>query len=102
MNENTAKPHEITDFEVADYLDSEEMIATYLSEILADGDQDELLSAIGEVARARGMSELAKASGLGRESLYKALRPGAAPRFDTLRKVLAALGVNLQAVPAHR
>lgn len=102
MNASAIKQFDITDFDVADYLDNEEMIATYLSEILADGDMDELLEAISEVARARGMSELAKASGLGRESLYKALRPGAVPRFETLRKVLGALGVNLQAVPKHR
>lgn len=100
MNAETVKNYGISAFDAADYLDNEEMIASYLSAILADGDQDELLAAIGQVARARGMTELAKASGLGRESLYKALRPGSTPRFDTLQKVLQGLGVNLQVVPA--
>ncbi len=76
MNAKAVKQHEITDFDVADYLRNEEMNGMYLSDILVDGDQNELLAAISEVARARGMSELAKASGLGRESLYKVLRPG--------------------------
>jgi len=102
MTAKNAKSLTLTAFDVADYLDSEEMIAEYLSAILADGDQDELLAAIGHVARARGMTALAQASGLGRESLYKALRPGSTPRFDTLLKVLHGLGVNLQAVPAAR
>lgn len=102
MKSNAVDKYGITRFDVADYLDDEEMIAAYLNEILADGDQAELLNAIGQVARARGMTELAKASGLGRESLYKALKPGSHPRFDTMVKVLHALGVNLQAVPMAR
>lgn len=67
--------------------------------MLAEGDNDELLRAIGHVARARGMSELAKATGLGRESLYKAFAPGARPRFDTVLKVLHALAIDLYARP---
>lgn len=68
--------------------------------MLADGDTDELLRALGHVAKARGIAEIAEASGLGRESLYKALRPGAKPRFETLAKLCHAVGVKLVAVPA--
>ena len=91
-----------TAFDAADYLDSEEMIAEYLNQALASGDTDLLLAAIGDVARARGMAQVARDSGLGRESLYKALTAGAKPRFDTVFKVLQALGVRVQAQPlAH-
>ncbi len=90
------------DFDVAHYLDSEEMIAEYLNQALASGDTDLLLAAIGDVARARGMAQVAQEAGLGRESLYKALTAGAKPRFDTIFKVLNALGVRMQAHPlAH-
>ena len=90
------------DFDVAHYLDSEEMIAEYLNQALASGDTDLLLAAIGDVARARGMAQVAQDAGLGRESLYKALTAGAKPRFDTIFKVLNALGVRMQAHPlAH-
>lgn len=91
----------ITEFDLADYLDSEEMIAEYLTQVLAEGDTDELLQAIGHVAKARGMSQIAKDTGLGRESLYKAFAPGAKPRFDTVLKVMHALGVELHAQPVH-
>ena len=91
----------ITEFDLADYLDSEEMIAEYLSQVLAEGDTDELLQAIGHVAKARGMSQIAKDTGLGRESLYKAFAPGAKPRFETVLKVMHALGVELHAQPVH-
>lgn len=91
----------ITEFDLADYLDSEEMIAEYLSQVLAEGDTEELLQAIGHVAKARGMTQIAKDSGLGRESLYKAFAPGAKPRFDTVLKVMNALGVELHAQPVH-
>ena len=91
----------ITEFDLADYLDSDEMIAEYLSQVLSEGDTDELLQAIGHVAKARGMAQIAKDTGLGRESLYKAFAPGAKPRFDTVLKVMGALGVDLRAQPAH-
>jgi len=84
-------------FDMASYLDSDEAIAEYLSQVLADGNSDELLAAIGHIAKARGMSQIARESGLARESLYKALSPGSRPRFDTIIKVLSALGVSLQA-----
>ncbi len=89
-------------FDAASHLDSEEMVAEYLNLALASGDPDLLLAAIGDVARARGMARIAQDSGLGRESLYKALAAGAKPRFDTVFKVLQALGVQMQAHPiAH-
>lgn len=88
----------LTEFDLADVLDSEEAISEYLSQVLADGDNDELLRAIGYIAKARGMAQLARDSGLGRESLYKALRVGAHPQFDTVLKVLKALNIDLKAV----
>ncbi|SMO51208.1 probable addiction module antidote protein, partial [Alcanivorax sp. DSM 26295] len=86
-------------FDIIEFLDNDVAITEYLTQVLAEGDHEELLAAIGHVARARGMTDLARQTGLGRESLYKALRPGADPRFSTLMKVLHALGVHLQAVP---
>ena len=86
-------------FDVADYLDDNETIAAYLSAALTDPDPDVFLLAVRDVARARGMSELAKDTQLGRESLYKALSAGAKPRYDTMIKVINALGVQLQVVP---
>ena len=70
-------------FDAADYLTDEETIAEYLTAALEDPDSDLFLIAVRDVARARGMTQLAKDSGLGRESLYKALTPGAKPRYDT-------------------
>lgn len=87
-------------FDAADYLDDEETIAEYLSAALEDPNPDVLLVAIRDVARARGMTQLARDTGLGRESLYKALAPGSRPRYDTVLKVVHALGVRLHAEPA--
>lgn len=81
-------------FDVAEYLDSEEMIAAYLSSILEDGDTDEFIAALGDVARAKGISELAEQTGLGRESLYKTLSGNSRPRFDTVVKITRALGME--------
>jgi probable addiction module antidote protein len=91
----------IAPFDAADYLDDEETIAEYLTAALEDPDPDMFLVAVRTVARARGMTQLAKDAGLGRESLYKALSPGAKPRYDTVLKLVHALGVKLAAVPAH-
>ena len=91
---------ELSDFDTSHYLDNEEVIAEYLSQVLADGDPDELLLAIRNIAKARGMTKIANDSGLGRESLYKVFAPGAKPRFETVMKVMRALGVALQARPA--
>jgi len=76
-------------------LDSEEAIAAYLTDILAANDPALLLAVLSDIARARGMSEIAKASGLTRETLYKTLRLDLQPRFDTINRVFAALGVRL-------
>ncbi|MFI3137461.1 MAG: putative addiction module antidote protein [Methylococcaceae bacterium] len=84
-------------FDMMSLLDTDEAINEYLSQVLEDGDSDELLRALGYVAKARGMAMVAERSGLGRESLYKALKPGAKPRFDTVLKVIRALGVKLHA-----
>ncbi|HEU0228936.1 MAG TPA: addiction module antidote protein [Burkholderiaceae bacterium] len=84
-------------FDMTAHLDSPEAIAEYLTQVLADCDADELLRALGHIAKARGMAQVAEASGLGRESLYKALAPGAKPRYDTILKVTRALGVRLTA-----
>ena len=88
-------------FDMASLLDCDEAISEYLSQVLADGDSDEFIRAIGYVAKARGMSKVAKDSGLGRASLYKALTPGAKPRFDTVIKVMRAMGVELHAKAGH-
>lgn len=88
-------------FDAADYLTDEETIAEYLSAALEDPNPDLFLVAVRDVARARGMTQLAKDSGLGRESLYKALAPGAKPRYDTVVKIMHALGVKLTASPVH-
>ncbi len=86
-------------FDMTEYLDSEEAMAEYLSQVLADGDNEEFLRAIGYIAKAKGMAKIAKESGLGRESLYKALRPDAKPRFETVMRVLDALKIQLHALP---
>lgn len=83
------------EFDVAEYLDSEEMIAAYLSSILEDGDTEEFIAALGDVARAKGISELSEKTGLGRESLYKTLSGNSKPRFDTVVKITRALGVGM-------
>lgn len=85
----------LTKFDPADYLDSDESIAEYLTAALEDENPDVFLAAISDVAKARGMATIAKESGLGRESLYKALAPGAKPRYETILKVLNGLGVKL-------
>lgn len=87
-------------FDAADYLTNEQAVADYLTAIINEGDAGLLAAALGDVAKARGMSEIAKASGITREALYKALRPGASPRFETVAKVIHALGVKLTATPA--
>ena len=87
-------------FDAARYLTDDAAVAEYVSAVLEAGDPDLLLLALGDVARARGMAQIAKDAGLGRESLYKALAPGAKPRFDTVLKVARALGVKLTAQAA--
>lgn len=82
-------------FDASEYLDSEEAIAEYLTAALEDENPDVFLAAISDVAKSRGMASIAKSTGLGRESLYKALAPGAKPRYDTILKVLHGLGVRI-------
>ena len=91
----------IAAFDAADYLDNDEVIAEYINAALEDENPNVFLQAIADVAKARGMTKLAKDTGLGRESLYKALAPGAKPRYDTVLKLVRALGIELHATPAH-
>jgi len=93
------KISEIPAFDAAEYLTSDEEVAAYLTTILEENDAALLAAALGDIARARGMTQVAKDSGITREALYKALRPGSAPRFDTVSRVCAALGVRLVAQP---
>jgi len=86
---------ELAPFDASEFLDNEEVIAEYLAAALEDPNPDVFLRAVANVAKARGVSQVAKASGLGRESLYKALAPGAKVRYETVRKVLDSLGVRL-------
>lgn len=87
-------------FDVANYLDDEATMAEYLSAVIEENDPGLLAAALGDVAKARGMTDIAEASGLAREALYKALRPGAHPRFDTVQRVCTALGLRLEVRPA--
>lgn len=88
-------------FDMAEHLKTDEDVAAYLSLVLEEDDPAELANALGVIARARGMTEIASASGLTREALYKALRPGSQPRFDTILRVCRALGVRLTVQPLH-
>lgn len=88
-------------FDVTEYLDSDEAISAYISEALAIGDPSFIADAIGVVARARGMTQIAKLAGLSRESLYKALSEHGNPELSTLLKVVKALGLELNAAPAR-
>lgn len=87
----------VREFDAADYLTDDDAIAEYLTAALEDPNPELFLVAIKNVARVRGMAQLAKDTGLGRESLYKALAPGAKPRYDTVLKVTRALGIRLHA-----
>jgi probable addiction module antidote protein len=89
-------------FDVADYLNSDAVIAEYLTAAAEDPNPDVFLAALGDVAKAKGMAQIAKDAGLGRESLYKALGAGAHPRYETVSAVLRALGVKLTVVPESR
>lgn len=86
-------------FEIADYLDSKEMIAEYLNSVLEEGDNADIINAIGHVAKAIGMTQISEVTGLSRPSLYKALSDGAKPQFSTIMKVLKAIGGQIQVNP---
>jgi probable addiction module antidote protein len=92
-------PLRLLAFDAARYLDNDEAIAEYMTAILETNEPDLILLALSDVARAKGMAQVAKDAGLGRESLYKALAPGAKPRFETVMKVAHALGVKFTAQP---
>ena len=91
----------IAAFDAADYLDDDVVIAEYLNAALEDVNPDVFLQAIADVAKACGMSKLARDTGLGRERLYKALAPGAKPRYDSVIKLVRALGIELHAQLGH-
>ena len=90
-------------WDVVEHLKTEEDMALYLQACLNEAPDDAafIAAALGDIAKARGMTQLARDTGLGRESLYKALTPGAKPRYDTMLKLLHALGVKLSATPVH-
>ena len=87
---------EVSNFDVSQYLDDKEIIAEYLSQILEDGDTAELLTALGNIAKAKGMTQIAKDTGLGRESLYKTFNPNTKPKFETILKIINSIGVKIQ------
>lgn len=92
---------DLSEFDMAEHLPDEEAVAQYLTIVMDENDPAELAHALGTIARARGMTQIAKDAGMGREALYKALRPDASPRFDTIARVCLALGVRLVAQPIH-
>lgn len=87
-------------WDVCDHLDTPEAVAAYIDAVLEDGDPKLVAAAIGDVARAKSMSQLARDTGLSRESLYKALSADGNPEFATVMKVLRALGMRVAVVPA--
>src|SRR5690606_4115760 len=95
------KVADLPTFDPAHYLRDDEDIAAYLTQVIEEGDAGELAQALGVAARARGMTQIAQAAGIGRESLYKASRADASPRFETIAKVCKALGVRLVVQTDH-
>jgi len=90
---------ETSRFNISDYLDSNEMITEYLNTVLAEGDDSDVIAAIGHIAKSIGMTKIAQETGLSRPSLYKALSEGSKPQFDTIMKVLRAIGGQIQINP---
>ena len=90
---------DLPEFDVAEWLPDEAAAAEYLTVVMEENDLAALAKALGTIARARGMSEIAAKAGIGREALYKALRDGASPRYETISRVFQALWVKLVAVP---
>lgn len=95
------KVSELPEFDAAEHLPDETAIAEYLTVVLEENDPSALADALGTIARARGMTEISRASGITREALYRALRPNGQPRFETISRVCSALGVRLVAQPTH-
>ena len=87
-------------WDVVQHLETDEDMAAYLEAALEDGDPAVVAAALGDIARAKGMTQLARETGLGRESLYKALSPDGNPEFATVLKVVHALGLRLHATTA--
>lgn len=92
------KDIELSVFDAAEYLDSDETIAEYLALAARDSDPGRFIEALGTVARAKGITAIAEKAGVSRESLYKSISPGATPRYETVRKLLDALGVRFDVV----
>jgi probable addiction module antidote protein len=92
-------PLETRPYDTAEYLDSQEAVAAYIDAVLDDGDPALIAQALGTVARARGMSQIARDTGLSRESLYRALSAEGNPEFGTVLRVLKALGLRLMTAP---
>jgi probable addiction module antidote protein len=88
-------------YDAAEYLENEDDRAAYLQAALEEGDPALVIHALGNIARARGMTQIARDTGLRRESLYKALSPDGNPEFATILKVVQALGIELHAEPTH-
>ena len=97
----TRKVVETRPWDVAEHLETEEDIAAYLDAALEEGDPALVVAALGDIARAKGMSQIARDAGLGRESLYKALSPAGNPEFATILKVMGALGLRLHVEAAQ-
>jgi probable addiction module antidote protein len=91
------KVSDLPEFDLAEHLKTPEDMAAYLTLVMGEGDAAEFAHALGVAARAKGMTVVARAAGMTREGLYKALRPDAQPRFETVLKVCKALGVHLHA-----
>lgn len=86
-------------FDLSEHLTTQEAISEYLTQVLEDGDTEEIIRALGYIAKAKGITAISNETGLGRESLYKSIKPGSKPRFDTVLKIIKALGVKLHAEP---
>ncbi|MDD2382072.1 MAG: addiction module antidote protein [Mariniphaga sp.] len=90
---------ETSKFDIADYLDSNEVVIEYLNAVLAEGNDSDLITAIGHIAKSIGMTKIAQETGLSRPGLYKALSDGAKPQFETVMKVLRAIGGQIKINP---
>ncbi|MHA8102998.1 addiction module antidote protein [Aquirufa nivalisilvae] len=91
---------ETSKFDIADYLDNNEMIAEYLNTVLEEGNEADVVTAIGHIAKAIGMTKIAEETGMSRPSLYKALSEGSKPQFSTIMKVLKAVGGQIHIHPS--
>ena len=90
----------LSKFDIEEYLDDQEMINEYLNTVLEEGDSNDIQVALGHIAKAIGMSKIAEQTGMSRPSLYKALAENAKPQFDTILKVLRAIGGNIKMKPS--